>query len=360
MRIFQNGGLYPSYRPRLQRLTQSCTTFSDSIDTIMDDRFTSVHYLNPVHERKPEAFFTFGDSEVLQRIWAREQGIGDNATLEEILLAQIEHHRADVFYNINPVRFGDDFIAKLPGCVRRTIAWRAAAAQNANFFKYDLVVGNFHTLLEKYEQGGARTAYFFPTYDPAMDQYAANQDRPVDILFIGTYSRHHRTRVALLEKIAAMHSELNIALHLDYSNYVRLAETPLGWFGPLRKDRRSSTVKKLSRPPLFGRDLLNAISRAKIVVNGAIDVSGNERGNMRIWEALGCRAMMLSNAGDYPANLRAGEQFLAYQHVDEVPKLISDVIDAPARSEEIANQGHLSIKSYYSKERAWELFCSFV
>ena len=41
----------------------------------------------------------------LQRHWAREHGMPGKPSLEAILLAQIEHHRTEVFYNLDPVRY---------------------------------------------------------------------------------------------------------------------------------------------------------------------------------------------------------------------------------------------------------------
>ncbi len=40
------------------------------------------------------------------------------ASLGEILLAQVESHRTEVFYNLDPMRYGSNFIHNLPGCVR--------------------------------------------------------------------------------------------------------------------------------------------------------------------------------------------------------------------------------------------------
>ena len=56
------------------------------------------------------AFFTNGDDEVLQRTWALEMGMSPKASLPEILLAQIESHRTEVFYNLDPMRYGGDFV----------------------------------------------------------------------------------------------------------------------------------------------------------------------------------------------------------------------------------------------------------
>ena len=75
MRLFQNSALYPSYLPRLNQLAAKAVSFDARRRVFLDDRFGAPHLLQPVLDRSPEAFFTNGDDEILQREWAREQGM---------------------------------------------------------------------------------------------------------------------------------------------------------------------------------------------------------------------------------------------------------------------------------------------
>src|SRR4051794_32891158 len=104
MRLFQNSGVYPSYLRQFDRLAACATGFDDRLNLFLQDRFGALHFLQPVLDRSPGAFFTNGDDSTLQKCWAREKGMPPSSTLEDILVAQIEHHRTDVLYNIDPVR----------------------------------------------------------------------------------------------------------------------------------------------------------------------------------------------------------------------------------------------------------------
>lgn len=356
MRIFQNSGVYRSYRPRLARLTRDCRTFAEASAAFLDDRFGAAHFLQPILRGEDWAFFANGDDERTQRLWAQENGVGAKASLEDILLAQIEQHRTDVFYNADPMRYGDAFLARLPGSVRRTIAWRAAPSAGGQFLRHDVIVNNFPSLLEGYRAQGARAEYFAPAHDPEMDPYAANTHRPIDVLFVGTYSRHHRARAAMLEAIARLRSEMTVVMHLDTSRYTRLAETPLGWVGPLAKDRRSRDIRAVARPSVFGRDLLDALGTSKIVVNGAIDMAGSDRGNMRIWEAMGCGAALVSDAGVYPDGITPGTTFVAYASPEEAIAGIRELSANDDARTALASEGHRMISERFSKTRQWNRF----
>ncbi len=215
-----------------------------------------------------------------------------SVALDKILLAQIEHHRTEVFYNLDPMRYGSDFVRRLPGCVKVTIAWRAAPSPGADFAAYDRVVCNFPSILRSYQDAGWKTAALFPAHDPEMDAYAANEDRPVDVVFVGGYTRHHRQRAAILEAVAKLRGTRTVAFHLDCSRATRWAESKVGRLVPaVAKFRRPEDIRSVSREPVFGRDLYRVLSRAKIVLNAAIDMAGEDRGNMRCFEAMGSGAL---------------------------------------------------------------------
>ena len=282
MRIFQNAGLYKSYIPRLRALCARESSFEGQRRVFLEDRFGAAHVLQPILHGESTAFFTNADDEVLQQAWARAAGLPAGTSHEEILRSQIEAHGTEVFYNSDPMRYGSQFVRSLPGCVKLSVAWRAAPSPGADFSAYDLVVCNFPSILRQFQARGWKTAPFYPAHDPAMDEYAANASRPIDVLFAGSYSRHHRQRARLLAAVAALADHRSVVLHLDTSRTTRLSESRLGRMAPLLgRFRRPAMIRALSRPPVFGRALYSALASSKIVLNGAIDMAGAERGNMR-------------------------------------------------------------------------------
>ena len=200
MRLFQNARYYPSLRPKIRELTKDSATFAGKTNAFLNFRESAAHILLPVDQRAEWAFFANGDDADIQKVWAREHGLKSSASLEEILRAQIEDHRADVFYNLDATGWEGDFMRRLPGCVKKAIAWHAAPFQNVSFSGYDLVVCNFPSILAALSEQGCRTEYFFPAYDPELAPFAGRQDRPVDVLFVATKAT---TLEASLERVTA-------------------------------------------------------------------------------------------------------------------------------------------------------------
>jgi hypothetical protein len=359
MRLFQNSGVPPSHLSRRQE-SEDAATFKGQIARFLQGRYGAMHFLAPVLNGDETAFFSNGDDEVLQRTWAREMGMSTKASLEEILLAQIEFHHTEVFYNLDPMRYSSKFIRKLPGCVRRKVAWRAAPSPRADFSGYDLMVCNFPTILRSYEERGWKAGYLAPAHDPAMNEYANNDDRPIDVLFVGGYSRHHTKRAAILEAVAGLRERYRIEFCLACSRLTRLAESALGYLAPVGKYRRPSHIRAVACTPVYGRDLYSRISRAKIILNGAIDMSGDDRGNMRCFESMGCKGLLLSDYGVYPAGMVGGETLVTYQSPADLVVKLRELLEAPEVVMGIAQAGHDMVTRRYSKQVQWSAFETLV
>jgi spore maturation protein CgeB len=99
-----------------------------------------------------------------------------------------------------------------------------------------------------------------------------------------------------------------------------------------------------------------SMSSAKIVVNPATDIAGQERGNMRCWEALGCGSCMVASAGRYPEGFEAGVNFVAYQGTDDMLKKTRQLLQDEPLRRAIADAGHAMVRSVWSKDRQWADF----
>ncbi|HJP68859.1 MAG TPA: glycosyltransferase [Sphingomicrobium sp.] len=359
MRVFQNSGLYPSYLSRLNQLAQNAASFDERRRIFLNDRFGALHFLQPVLAGDADAFFTNADDEILQRLWAREHGLAAGMSLDDILLAQIEQHRTEVFYNMDPMRYPSSFVRRLPGCVRTTLCWRAAPSRNADLTAYGAVLGNFPSILDDWRAKGCRAELFYPALDPVMAEYG-NGDRPIDVLFVGGYSRHHQERAKTLEEVAKLAARWNLAFHLDASRLTLLAESRLGNLFLLGRYRRPSAIAQIAKAPVFGRQLYQLIGKSKIVLNGAIDMAGRDRGNMRCFEAMGCGALLTSDAGNYPEGMKEGVTMETYSSPQQAAEVASRCLADWLRYASTAAQGRTELAMRYSKSRQWRDFLAIV
>lgn len=361
MRLFQVVYATPSYQADAAGRLGLQTAFAPRRQQLIDDLYGGCHMLKPVLDGSPEAFYTIGNDPVLQRCWAAEHGLGQDAALADILLAQIEEHRTEVFYCNDPVTFDSRFVRRLPGCVRATVCWRAAPTPAAtDLSAYDLRVSNFPNLQTGWIAKGWRCGLLDPAHDPRLDQYAANEDRNVSIGFVGGWSRHHLARNAMLEGVARLAAaDGGISLHLELSRLTRLLDRPILRWLPLPA-RLPAVVARVARGPLYGRPMAELFSRCLVVINGAGEIAGRRRGNMRCFEAMGCGTAMVSDAGDYPPGMVPGENLLTYEGSADAMSVLRTALSNPARCRDIGRRAHADVARHYTRQRQWDTFLSLV
>ena len=155
-------------------------------------------------------------------------------------------------------------------------------------------------------------------------------------------------------------SSLNHAFLLDRLPLERLKMTIM----TLAPEKRCFWRRSLSyiygdlRQPVFGRELYTMISKAKIVLNGSVDMAGRDRGNMRCFEAMGCGALMVSDQGIYPEGMQNEKTMLLYEERGKAMKVIRRGLETPAALHAIALHGRKMIRERYSKTRQWTDFVS--
>ena len=108
--------------------------------------------------------------------------------------------------------------------------------------------------------------------------------------------------------------------------------------------------------PVFGLDVYSAIGNSHITLNKAIDMAGNDRGNMRCFEAMSTGTMLLSDSGNYPRGFEPGLNFETFGSAEEAIKKVKYYGANVAEREKIAESGQKMISALYNKERQWQAF----
>lgn len=361
MRVLQFHTFYRGYLDYFDKKYPDARTSSssDRLALLLSDRFMAVHILAPAYRGDPDFRFVVSNDDISQRRWAAERQFPAR-NLTDILLAQIEEHQAEVIYSLNPVPYTADFLRRLPGCVKHTVCWMASPINGADLSGYTLRVCNFPNFLDDWKAKGWRSAWFDPAFDPIMANYATNQDRPIDIAFVGQYSRLHQTRNVLLERLATLGDRFRVTFSLLHPRWRPLSD--------LRGLRRIPTfvpylpkqIRKVAQSAEFGIGAYELLSRSKIVLNAAIDVAGCFRGNMRCFEVMGCGACMVSDQGIYPPGFTPGEHFETFANAENACQIIESLLAQSQKREGIAKSGHDFVASSFAKEEQWRRFVKLV
>jgi hypothetical protein len=297
----------------------------------------------------------------VQDAWAREHGLGRRRSVlarlrsrspadhRAVVLAQIRAFGADVVYCQDLSVLDPTDLDALRG-ERRLVVGQIASPlpTDERLRAYDLLLSSFPHYVTRFRALGVDAEYFRIGFDervldrlraigvdPAPD--AAGRDGAV---FVGGVNPAvHGGGVALLEHVLAPVPELTVH---GYGADQLPAD---------------SAVRRAWRGEAWGLDMYAVLARAGIAVNRHIDVAEGVANNMRLYEATGVGAVLLTQAApNLPELFAVGEEVVAYRDADDlVVQLRRLLADADARRAIAAAGQRRTLAEHTYRHRMQEL-----
>lgn len=367
MKVFQTAHKYSPHIPLFEKKYGIADDLNISFEElrrlIVEDGYASAYILKPALEHDTENFFyTLWDYDRLQLLWAREHGLETN-DLAEIKLAQLQWFQPDVFYNMSPVA-DNNFIEllKIRGIKCKTICWNGFIEQRPRTFPlYDMHLTLHKPFVEYWHKLNLQAIEFQPAIP---DNWVNNvKERPIDVLFYGQYAdfifKERNRLVNQLLEFSRKNRKYNIKVHLQYkktsADLLRIYRCSFK-----KTVYPSRLIRNHSLPPLYGGDLYEAISKAKIVINAYGDYNREYKSNLRVFEAIGHGAFLISECGNYPDGLSPDIDFYTYSSFGELTEKIKFVLSRWPEHKVKAQVASEKIRSIFSKDSQWEQFKKIV
>jgi spore maturation protein CgeB len=116
--------------------------------------------------------------------------------------------------------------------------------------------------------------------------------------------------------------------------------------------RNIEVIKSLYQRPVFGLDMYRTLAASRITLNIHIDVAGNCAGNMRMFEATGVGACLLTEQSENINELfQPGKEILTYRSNEELLEIIHDMFNRKEEIEQIAKAGQNRTLQHHTLER---------
>jgi spore maturation protein CgeB len=197
----------------------------------------------------------------------------------EILRAQIDDFRPDVILNQEPHHISSRFMQglRVPG---RIIAGQIASAipVGENFHGYDVVFSSLPNIVDFVRKRGIRGEMVRLGFEPSiLDALGPQPARDIELSFVGGLSPEHVGRIQFLEHIAR-HAPLKL------------------WGLGIERIEKSSPLHACYQGQAWGREMYNILRRSRVTLNFHIDLSEGWANNMRLYEATGMGAALLTDA----------------------------------------------------------------
>lgn len=197
----------------------------------------------------------------------------------ELLAAQIADFRPDMILNQEMTYIDNATMRRLKPPGTMVIGQIAATLPDTpDFDAYDLVFSSLPNLVQWFRGQGVRAEVNRLAFEPSiLDKLGPAPTRDVDVSFVGSLSPVHAGRIRLLEHVAR-HTALKV------------------WGNGIEGLPPGSPLHACYQGEAWGRDMYNVLRRSRITLNNHLDLAGEWANNMRLYEATGMGAMLLTDA----------------------------------------------------------------
>ncbi len=250
-----------------------------------------------------EAIDVIANCEPLQSEWGRERGL-EGPPLG-IAVEQIRRETPDVVY-IHDMSIASEALIQAIRPYASLIVGQIASPvhPNTHLKGFDLIFTSFPHFASMFRSHGIASFYQPLAFEGKILENFDESERDLPVTFIGGISPVHRKGTEFLEQLAHL-TELHV------------------WGYGADILPQDSLLRSRHHGPVWGTDMFNMLLRSQITVNRHIDAAGANANNMRLFEATGCGALLITDFKDNLQDLfEVGKEVVAYRTPQECAELI--------------------------------------
>jgi spore maturation protein CgeB len=340
---------------------------------------TSDFWTRNLRELGYEAIDIVANCRPLQNSWAREQAVPFEADwLFRVSTAQIQAFGPDVLIIADYQVFDAQAIRQIRSdcpSVRLVLGWCGAPFHNDSVFnEWDIVLSCVPDLVSQFRKDGHLSYHVNHAFERRVLDNLTDAQSTVDFSFIGNVvkaPRFHEEREKILLQLIERTPlqiwsdikpggapQLNPPLtrKLAYSATrfaprigvpARIVPAVLRRLGGedwlLCEDDSQHVDPRLAgraHPPVFGREMFQKLRDSKVTLNTHIDISRDSASNMRLFEATGVGACLLTDwKGNIAQLFEPDTEVLTYRNVDECVEKLHYLLEHDDQRRSIAASG---------------------
>jgi len=332
-RFLHISNFYPDYLAEFYRARPLLSTapYDIQINALLDDHFSSSHvFTRPLKAHGFETLLVLANNPHTQRAWLKENGIpvDESRVCLQAALAQIERFKPEIFYTTDVETFDARFFRAVQTRPPLVAGWRGFPLKaHVDLSCYDMVLSSFDRMFNDAKAHGAQhVERFHPAYPDDCPVGREPRSIAYDVVFSGSVTHEHVMRIKILNLLAE--------LSLD-----PISSFKLGVFIH-RGSLLSPLVQSMNKGAVFGVEMLRTIRNARICVNIDVDSFGAQPPNVRLMEATGAGAFLLtSHHNELPKFFEPGEEIDTFRTPQELVSKISYYLSFPERADAIAKAG---------------------
>jgi spore maturation protein CgeB len=321
-------------------------SFSHHLRALGHDAVDVVANCGPLQERWAAERGTVRLGRRLAALPGRQAAPARLAVQRRIARAQIADFDPDVVYCHNLAFFTRRDLDALRRERRLVVGQIASPLPSTRLVEgFDLVTTSFPHFVTRLRARGLDAEYFRLAFDARVHAALrargtdpdAGSARDLDVVFVGGVDLAvHRAGTELLERICARR-------RVDVWGYGADRLPP------------GSAILRHFHGPAWGLDMYAVLARARVAINRHIDVAEGHANNMRLYEATGTGAMLVTDAGSNLGDLfEPGAEVVAYRDPDELEAALDRYLADEAARRAVAAAGQRRTLGEHTYDRRME------
>lgn len=316
--------------------------YADRMRQLLDLKFgTSDFYSHAFRNYGWEAKDIIPNDYFGRKLWCRENGVAPQYVRESTIF-QILNEKPDVVYfqdlsflkaeELNYIR------EKVRGILlvgQHSCAW----AGNDVVRNYDFLWTSFPHFMDKLKQNAVEHDFLQIGFggERIFDALGwPDGNRPFDVSFVGGVGAHWSRGNELLERVAQKIDSFT-------------------WWGYGNDQLPPCLLKRIWQGQAWGLDMYRVYMRSKIVINRHGEVAQGISNNMRMFEATGCGALMMTEASEnLDCYFEDGFECVSYTDESDLIEKIRYYLDHDDERQDIAEAGHQRAMKYHTYQTILE------
>lgn len=343
-------------------------SYSELFSALVEDGFAESDFLHrQLSQLEIESKLIFCNNRNLQDKWA-----ADNKELSyfDILLLQIKEFSPDVILvsNINYFTREETIIIKecLPK-YGKLVGFHFSTIRDIfmrNVSLYDQIYTGSIYYRDMMRENDIPAYLLRHAFEPSILDRLTDISKENKVCFLGSIfvgEDLHNNRLDMLDIL--MKSNISFDFYGDIHGDIKANESIMGTGAVASEEKQQKylnvirEIEKDKKPSLFGIAYYNVLNQYNICINMHAPTIGNGAGNMRMYEAAGVGACLLTDYRDENSELfDINSEIVVYESLQDMAEKANWLLKNPVKAKKIALAGQKkTLKNYTYKNKAEQL-----
>ena len=235
------------------------------------------------------------------------------SSMSSLIVEAVDRFRPGFVYVMNPNFVAPGVIEAIQSRGCKVIAQISSYLPPNKFMKnYDLVITALPSIVDSMAKLGVQSKLIPLWFNPKWGTLSKNwEDRDLKLVFSGSLGRHHSHTYHLLAAAKEVIPEIQI--------FARAEKIKAKRFGIL------SNINQ----PVFGKEMFKTLGNSQLVLNRHANLARNYSVNLRMFEATGMGAALLTEKSANLADLFDEESVFEYGSTTDLQDILEKYLSSP-------------------------------